>query len=259
MGYLRRHLESIRLAQAWSSIDSRIFSAVILQHVHHLWTIILQWEENCIRIPVYYRSDSSVMRIEAASPFIPSDPSMSLDQVLTHWVQQVDVRFPTGLLALANSFRDTIPLAWDHIFASEPDGDPYYTRDGRQHHGGNQTRVGDPEREGSRAWKYNVFEKIPGAPDSSRRRNKQCLEALKPFSKVPINPGEFIEICFGSACRGLKCQNPSTCEKQHMAARGTLRNSTRADLRQVHEWLARPEVKARIRLTDAVRVLACFR
>ena len=248
LGYLRSHLESVHLANAWSSINSRVFSAVILTHIHSLWVMLLQWEEGSTKIPVYYRSDNSILQIDAASPFVQSDTSVSLDSVLTNWLHTLDRRFPPGLLQLANSFRDIIPTAWDHIFTSEPSGD-----DASAQHGRTLSRSGDPNRETSRSWLYNVFEKVPAHADSRRSRNRQCIEAIRPFPKLPNARGELVEICFGATCRGLRCLNPDNCRKIHMFARPQLRDEPREKLRQVREWLQIPAVRARIRLTDIAR------
>ena len=257
LGYLRVRLESVHLANAWTSIDARIFSAVILAHIHSLWVTLLQWEENCVRLPVYYRSDQTILRIEAASPFVQTDTSVSLDQVLHNWLSAVDARFPPGLLALANSFRDIIPGAWAHIFCPSFPGratpPPERTQDR------SRRRQGDPDSETSRAWAYNVVEKVPDHPDSGRRNNRQFVEAIRPFPKVPNAQGEFIEICFGFTCRGLRCLNPGSCRKIHMAARQQLRDARREDLRHVRDWLARPAVSARLRLTDVARDFPCLR
>ena len=176
------------------------------------------------------------------------DSSVSLDSVLTNWLLAVDRRFPPGLLELANSFRDIIPTAWDHIFTTEPSGEDTGMNQGRL-----LARSGDPNRESSRSWQYNVFEKVSSHNDSRRSRNRQCVEAIRPFPKLPNPRGELVEICFGAACRGLRCLNRENCRKLHMYARPQLRKEPRENLRQVREWLETPAVRARIRLTDTAR------
>ena len=114
-------------------------------------------------------------------------------------------------------------------------------------------------RDSSRAWAYNVLEKIPGHPDSGRRHNRRFVEALRPFPQVPHSQGESIEICFGYACKGLRCLNEGRCRKIHMACSQDLRTARREDLRQVRDWLARPAVRSRVRLTDKARDYPCLR
>ena len=41
----RHHLESPTLANAWVSVNRRMFSVVILELVHSLWLILLEWDE----------------------------------------------------------------------------------------------------------------------------------------------------------------------------------------------------------------------
>ena len=253
LGHLRAHLESISLLQAWASIDARVFSIIILMRVHSLWVTLLQWEENCVHLPVFYRSGQTILRIDAASPFMQSDPAISLDEVLQQWIHSIDERFPPNLLDLTNRFREVIPAAWNHIFqAPPPDEDP----DPADRH---QRRSGDPSSASSRAWAYNVLEKIPGHPDSGRRHNRRFVEALRPFPQVPNSQGESIEICFGYACKGLRCLNEGRCRKIHMACSQDLRTARREDLRQVRDWLARPAVRSRVRLTDKARDYPCLR
>ena len=40
---LRHHLESSTLAHAWELVNRRTISVVILELVHSLWLILLQW------------------------------------------------------------------------------------------------------------------------------------------------------------------------------------------------------------------------
>ena len=70
LSYLRTKLESVGFNAAWLSIDTRKFSAVILSHVHSLWTTLLQWEEHCTRMPLFYLDQLKVLKVEAASPFV---------------------------------------------------------------------------------------------------------------------------------------------------------------------------------------------
>ena len=55
--YLRGRLASSALLQAWPSMDHRTFLVIIMATVHDLWITLLQWEEACTMVPLYYKSD----------------------------------------------------------------------------------------------------------------------------------------------------------------------------------------------------------
>ena len=120
-------------------------------------------------VPLYYKSDQLVLRIEGGRPFVTTNQSISLDVVLSQWLCDIDRRFPPNLLAQANAFRDIWPQDWAHIFQGTVhpddglDGSP-----GRGRPIGRESRRGDPDREASRSFAHNLLEKVPGHADAIR-------------------------------------------------------------------------------------------
>ena len=256
LDYLKARIQSHDLLQAWTTIDHRAFSAVILFHVHSLWVSLIHWSDDCERLDIYYRHSADILMIAGAAPF--SVTIQSLDNTLATWITFVDSRFPRGMLNLANSFTDIIPRAWDHIFLGSEDASPPPRRASA---GERSRRQGDADRPGSRAWAHNVFEKVAGHRDASRGRNANLVSAIRPFPKIKMHSGESLEICFGWSCKGCQCINSrSTCAMLHMSTRDPdLINASRSSMSTIRDWLQRPNVKARVCLTDAARRLSCFR
>ena len=257
LDYLKSRILSLELAQAWATIDHRAFSAIILFHVHTLWVSLIHWADDCERLDVYYRHGADVLMIAGFAPFSASIPC--LDSALSSWIRLVDIRFPRGLLNLANAFRDIIPLAWDHIFLDSPD-DASPDRPRRSTTRDSGRRTGDPDRPGSRAWAHNLFEKTDHR-DCSRNRNTDLVRAIRPFPRIKMDSGEFKEICFGWACKGAQCTaREGVCPLLHMSTRDRdLRNSDRNSMSSIRTWLRRPAVHTRVRLSSAARQLPCFR
>ena len=104
----------------------------------------------------------------------------------------------------------------------------------------------------------SLLEKVPGHGDSTRGRNRHCVNQIRPFPMFqPYPNGESLEICFGACCNGMKClQRP--CNAWHLDARGRLRNASRASTAAIRTWLNKPAVKPRIRLTEEAAALPCF-
>ena len=117
----------------------------------------------------YYKSDQSVLRIKGGTPFVATNHLISLDVVLSQWLCDINRRFPPNLLAQANTFRDIWPQDWAHIFQGTVhpddglDGSP-----GRGRPISRECRRGDPDREASRSFAYNLLEKVPGHADAIR-------------------------------------------------------------------------------------------
>ena len=264
LGHLRGRLESVSFQQAWPDINRRVFSAVIISHIHSLWTTLLQWEEKCSKLFLHYLNGHSVVGIEGASPFVALDHSVSLDSVLSDWMNAVDIRFPPAHITIINCFRDQIPESWNHIFSSPTyDDTSRPVRDEARQFDPDDTRRrqrrGEADRQSSRGWSHNVFMKVEGHADSVRGRNRACYEAIRPIPKVPNDNGELVEICLGASCKGIRCLNQGTCSKVHMICSPQLRQARRDNLRQVREWLRRPAVRERIQLTPVARDYECFR
>ena len=84
--YLQGRLASSALLQAWPSMDHRTFLVIIMATVHDLWITLLQSEEACTMVLLYYKSDQSVLRINGGTPFVATAPSISLNAVLSQWL-----------------------------------------------------------------------------------------------------------------------------------------------------------------------------
>ena len=105
-------------------------------------------------VPLYYKSDQLVLRIEGGTPFVATNQSISLDVVLSQWLCNIDRRFPPNLLAQANAFCDIWPKDWAHNFqgAVHPDNGVDSSL-GRGRSIGRESRRGDPDREASRKFR----------------------------------------------------------------------------------------------------------
>ena len=110
---------------------------------------------------------------------------------------------------------------------------------------------------GSHAFTWNVFKKTTH-PDSSHLRNRRCLATISPFPTYLTSASEWVEICFGHACKTLRYPNPQTCLKIHLEARDDLSQAPLATAANILRWLARPAVRERIRLTDKAATIPCF-
>ena len=257
LGCLRERIESSAFSAAWATIDHRTFLAVIIFHIHSLWVTLIQWADDCERVPIYYLHVNDILRIDGAAPF--SRSVASLDTTLSTWLDYIDARFPVGILNMANAFRDNIPEAWDHIFVGS-EGDRPSTRAPRPSPSGRDRRTGDRNRSGSRAWAHNVFTKVESHYDASRSRNTDLLRALRPLPRIKMDSGEYREICFSFACKGCQCiPRDGPCPLLHMSTRDPdLINASHFSMTVIRDWLRKPEVKARVRMSDAARRLRCF-
>lgn len=217
LDYLWARIASTEFNAASATINHYTFYAVILFHIHTLWVTLIHWADDCERVPVYYRHNNDILMIDGVAPF--SYSVASLDNTLSSWIDFVDLRFPMGLLNLANAFRDNISAEWDHIFLDSSDN-PSPIRSPRASSSGRGHPAGNSNRPGSRAWAHNVFIKVESHSDCARSRNLQLVRAIRPFPRIKLNSGVNQKFCVGWACKGcqcLCCQPP--CPMLHMSTR----------------------------------------
>jgi hypothetical protein len=67
-----------------------------------------------------------------------------------------------------------------------------------------------------------------------------------------------VEICFGHACKTMRCPSPRSCQKIHLEARDALSQAPQAAVADILRWLVRPAVRERVRLTDKAAAIPCF-
>jgi len=259
LDHLRRRLEDRILGSAWPSIDKRVFSIVIVQLVHDLWITLHHWEENAVKVALFYRDNGSILQIDGAAPFNDRHPT-GIDASLYAWVNRVARRFPNQHLEITNAFRDTISQDWDHIFARLPsrDGpnDPQDMGGGRRQRG---PRGGDSNNPNSRGFTGCIFEKVPGNPDVSRANNNRCARAIAHLPTIDNGQGTSVEICFNGSCKGFRCMAGHSCPRPHLTTRGPLIDADRVIGRGIRAWLLRLEVKRRVHLTQEATTITCLR
>ena len=159
----------------------------------------------------------------------------------------MEQRFPKGALELSGAFMGTIPSTMEHIFA--PPTVPWTPTPIQHLQGQHQQLTPNPDQDTSQSQQpLGLFERISGAPTSRR-------EILKPYPTFKLATGEFIEICFSHACSGMSCR-PRTkrCPRAHLSVAGT-RAAPRLAWEGVRAWIQRPEVSARVRLTQAAAAI----
>ena len=256
--FLRDKLSNPTLHHAWQSMDKRSFSMVIVQSVQDLWIALLHWEEAAAQMPLYYQQDSSVVTVGGAAPFPSSSPTASIDVALAQWCATLELRFPPGQMAQANSFTDVIPRDWEHIFLRHGTPEAGLSRygpldGGQQPPRRNLPGGGNGDDQQSRAYRMSIFEKVATHPDCSRTRGRDFSAAVRPFPSFLTASGESIELCFGYACMGMRCAR-GTCQKPHLSVRSTW-DAPRSAWENTRQWLSRPAVADRVRLTpEAQRI-----
>ena len=233
------------MLHAWPSINKRYFSLVVVHATHSLWTNLLLWGTESHKFNIYYLHQKAPVQVGGAAPFSASTDTIVLDAKLHEWCSQMEQRFPKGALELPGAFMGTIPATMEHIFA--PPTAPWSPTPLQLLQG--QQLTTNPDQDTSQSHQpLGLFERISGAPTGRR-------EVLKPYPKFKLATGELIEICFSHACAGMSCR-PRTkqCSRAHLSIPGT-RAAPRLAWEGVRTWMLRPEVKARVRLTQAAAAI----
>jgi len=259
LAFIRNRLDNQHFIRAWETIAKRTFSIVLINLINELWNILYAWEEGAAKVPIYYLANNIRVETTGAAPFSESARTESIDVSLSAWIERVTCRFPGDHLELANAFSERFPSQWDHIFAREGTLDT--SQAGRVTDHTTSTRHGgDPDNPQSRSFTGNLLEKVTGHADSTRGRNRQCVNAIRPFPRFQPSPtGESLEICFGACCKGLRCLHGEQCNAYHLSARSRLRTASRESMAAIRLWLIKPAVRARICLTAEAAALPCFR
>ena len=169
---------------------------------------------------------------------------MILDAKLFEWCAQIEQRFPKGALELPGAFTGTIPPTMEHIFAPPSVSfTPTPTQQSPDQHQHSPPLRPDRDISRSQSSAIGLFERIAGAPAGRRG-------SLKPYPNFENTPGTYVEVCFTHACTGMSCRNRSRrCPRALLSIAGT-RTAPRQAWNGIRAWLQRPDVSARVRLSQ---------
>lgn len=90
---------------------------VIMESAHSLWIDLLHWNKEAEAVPLFYKPAVHVLRTRDIAPFNIYKPSPSIDISSHAWFQRINSLFPGSVLDQTHAFKDTIPVAYQQIFA----------------------------------------------------------------------------------------------------------------------------------------------